>query len=726
MTDNCCTGASCTCTQAPADTHPVAAAPETAATVVARTPTPAQRRRLLPQLDDCCAPATESHHATPPRPAEQALADDCCAPPAPPTDPLARGEHVSWWRDRTLLLPAVSGVLVVAGLVVGNSISDTAGLLFDWGALLVGGATFVPGALQRLRHGRLGVALLMTIAALGAVALGRIAEAAALAFLFSIAEALEHRAMASAQRGLRALLDLVPAQARVERDGHQHDVAVAELRVGDVLVVAAGERVSTDGVIVAGRSNLDTSAVTGESIAVEAGTGDDVLAGSINGGGPLRIRATAPGTDNSLTTIVRLVEEAYARKGDRARLADRIARPLVPAILVLSALVALAALLTDEPLLWLERALVVLVAASPCAMAIAVPVTVISAIGSASKLGVVIKSGEAFEQLGTIRGVAFDKTGTLTRNKPEVVAVETADGWDRSAVLRTASAIEANSNHPLAAAVMRSVAEPPHATDVEELPGRGLRGVVDGQSVRLGNPRWVPPGPLAHSVDDLSSRGMSIVVVEVDAQVAGVLGIRDEVKPEAAETVALLRARGITVTMLTGDNERTARAIAAEVGIDDVRSEMLPADKSTAMAELVAQRPTAMVGDGINDAPALAGATVGIAMGATGSAAAIESADVAFTGSDLRLIPQALAHTRRGRRIMTSNIGLALAIIVVLVPLALLGTLGLAQVVLVHEAAEVLVILNGLTAARTRQGANAPGRPGDNTTTPADGLTSAR
>ncbi|GAB3993379.1 heavy metal translocating P-type ATPase [Nocardioides marmoraquaticus] len=647
------------------------------------------------QVDDCCAPET----ATPVAATEQ-VADDCCAPPAPPSDPLARAEHLPWWRDRTLLLPAISGVLVVAGLIVGWRVSEPAGLVLDWGALLAGGATFVPGALVRLRHRRLGVGLLMTIAAVGAVALGRVAEAAALAFLFSIAEALEHRAMAGAQRGLRALLDLIPQTARVERSPQEQTLPVAELQVDDVLLVAAGERVSTDGVVVSGRSGLDTSAVTGESIPVEVGPGDEVLAGSVNGAGSLRVRATAPGSDNSLTTIVRLVEEAYARKGERARLADRIARPLVPAILGLAAVVAAFGLLTSDSLLWLERALVVLVAASPCALAIAVPVTVISAIGSASRLGVVIKSGEAFEQLGTVRGVAFDKTGTLTRNEPEVVAVVTAVDFDEATVLRLAAAVEAESTHPLAAALLRAASDRPRASDVEEVAGHGLRGTVDGHAVRVGSPRWVPAGPLQEAAHEMSGRGMSLVVVEVDGQVAGLLGIRDELKPEAVETVRQLRARGMHVTMLTGDNERTARALAAEVGIDDVRAEMLPADKAAAIEELVGQRPTAMVGDGINDAPALAGATVGIAMGVTGSAAAIESADVAFTGSDLRLIPRSLEHTRRGRRLMTGNIGFALAIIVVLVPLALFGVMGLAQVVLVHEAAEVLVILNGVRAAR--------------------------
>ncbi|SDJ96041.1 cation-transporting ATPase G [Nocardioides sp. YR527] len=624
----------------------------------------------------------------------------CCGP----EEPLKHEELTPWWRDRGLLWPAVSGILLALGFLADWFGQDTVALVLEGGALAAGAWTFVPGALRRLRRGKLGVGLLMTIAAVGAVALGRIGEAAALAFLFAIAEALEDRAMDRAQHGLRALLTLIPDTARVERDGQVETVEAFEVRRDDVLLIGAGERVSTDGIVVEGSSSIDTSTVTGESIPVEVATGDPVPAGSVNGGGTLRIEATADGRDNSLTQIVRLVEEAHARKGDRARLADRIARPLVPAVLVLALGVALLGwLLTGDPLVWVERALVVLVAASPCAMAIAVPVTVISAIGSASKLGVIIKSGQAFEQLGTIRAVALDKTGTLTRNQPSVVAVTGASGWSEDDVLRLAAAVEATSTHPLAEAVRAGGPGVRPAADVQELAGHGLRGIAEGRSVRVGSPRWVSPGTiLGEAADSMAERGMSVIVVEADDVPAGVIGVRDELKPEAAEAIAMLHQRGIRSLMLTGDNERTARALAAQVGIDDVRAEELPADKAEAIESSVATTPTAMIGDGINDAPALAAATVGIAMGVTGSAAAVESADVAFTGTDLRQIPLAFDHAKRGRAIMTGNIALALAIIVVLVPLALVGVLGLAEVVLVHELAEVVVILNGLRAARVR------------------------
>ena len=503
-------------------------------------------------------------------------------------------------------------------------------------------------------------------------------------------------------------MSTAPAGIAIQLDG-DFTVPVADVRELDLLVIAAGERVPTDGVVTQGRSSIDASAVTGESIPVEVGPGDPVPAGAVNGSGSLLVEATADGRDNSLTQIVALVEQAHARKGVRARLADRIARPLVPVVLVAAALVAVFGIVVGAPWTWVERALVVLVAASPCAMAIAVPVTVISAIGSASKFGVVIKSGAAFEQFGTIRTVAFDKTGTLTQGRPQVTEVRTAAGFSRDDVIAWAAAVEATSTHPLAAAITAAAPNAPAASEVSEDAGHGIAGRVGDHLIRVGSPRWLDLAGLRADADELAEAGKTVVVVETDGEIAGLIGVRDELRPEAAETVRMLHSQGIATVMLTGDDARTARALSALAGIDDVRAELLPADKADAITGLAAARPTAMVGDGINDAPALATATVGIAMGATGSAAAVESADIAFTGHDLRLIPAAFAHGRRGRRIMTANIVLALAIIVALLPLALFGVLGLAGVVLVHEAAEVVVILNGVRAARRPPAARTPG-----------------
>ena len=390
---------------------------------------------------------------------EETSACGCsCGTPKPLFDEPE--EHGPWWKDTELMFPITAGVFCITAFILDHTVSPTAALACYWVALIAGGWTFIPGSLRQLvtskGRSRMGVGLLMTIAAIGAVLLGHVGEAAALAFLFSISETLEDRAMDRAQQGLRALLSLMPNTARVVRDDVETTVPASEVQASDVLVVGAGERVATDGTVIAGQSWLDTSAITGESIPVGVSPGSNVSAGSVNGSGTLRIQATTDGLDNSLTQIVRLVEQAQSAKGERARFADRVARPLVPVVLVASLLIVLFGFLVGDPATWTQRALVVLVAASPCAMAIAVPVTVISAVGAASKLGVVIKSGVAFEQLGTIQTVAFDKTGTLTENNPRVVATH----FVVDDALPMAAAVESASSHPLSRAIVAAAAEP--------------------------------------------------------------------------------------------------------------------------------------------------------------------------------------------------------------------------------------------------------------------------
>jgi cation-transporting ATPase G len=631
------------------------------------------------------------------------MADACCDP-GPDDEAPARIRDV-----RELRPAAVAAALLVVALLVGPVLDGPAPLVtgIELLAAVVAASTFVPGALRALRHGRIGVGTLMTIAAVGAVLLGRITEAALLGILFSIAEGLEHHAVARTRRGLRALLALVPPTASVLRDGREVTVAPDDLVVGDVLVLRPGERAATDGVVRAGRTSLDTSAVTGESVPVEAGPGDVLHAGTINGGGAVEVDVTAPASDSSLARIVHVVEEAQERRGSGQRLADRIARPLVPGIMVLAALVAAAGSLLGDPALWIERALVVLVAASPCALAISVPMTVVAAIGAAGRQGALVKGGAALEELGRIRAIALDKTGTLTRNEPEVVDVLAVPGGDRDDVLACAAALESRSEHPLARAILgaadgpdRPVAVRP-ADDVTAVAGHGLTGTRDGVALRLGRPGWIGPGPLADDVARLEGEGATVVLVERGGTLLGAVAVRDELRDEAPEAVRRLRDLGIEVAMLTGDNRRTADTLARRAGIGTVHSELRPEDKAALLPVLAGGRRIAMVGDGVNDAPALATADVGIAMGAMGTDVAIETADVALMGEDLRHLPQNLAHARRARRIMLQNVGLSLLIIGVLVPLAAVGVLGLAAVVVVHEAAEVLVILNAVRAART-------------------------
>ena len=618
------------------------------------------------------------------------------------------------WEITELRAAAAAGVVLLAGYAVGWSGGPHVVEIGLYAlALAIGAYTFVPSTLRRLAQGKIGVGTLMTIAAIGAVILGEVGEAAMLAFLFSISEGLEEYSLARTRRGLRALLALVPDEATVLRDGAEITIPPAELRVGDRMLVKPGERVATDGTITSGRTALDVSAITGESVPVEAGPGSDVFAGSINGTGVLEVEVTSSAADNSLARIVAIVEAEQSRKGASQRLADRIAKPLVPAIMVAAALIAAIGSVLGDPLVWIERALVVLGAASPCALAISVPVTVVAAIGAASKLGVLVKGGAALEALGAVRTVALDKTGTLTANQPTVIDVATTNGNSRDHVLDVAAALEARSEHPLAAAILAATEGPVQpAEDVEAVTGAGLLGHRDGHRLRLGRPGWLDPGPLSEHVAAMQAAGATAVLVEDNGQVIGAVAVRDELRPEAAQVVEHLRRGGYQVAMLTGDNQATAQALARQVGIDTVHADLRPEDKAALIGQLRQRSSTAMVGDGVNDAPALATADLGIAMGAMGTDVAIETADVALMGEDLRHLTQALAHARRARRIMLQNVGLSLGLIAVLIPLALTGVLGLAAVVAVHELAEIVVIANGVRAGRTKPLAQ-PGRDHD-------------
>ncbi len=628
------------------------------------------------------------------------MSAECCGT----ADPVGPTEHddeagLSVWRVReiraALAAAALLGVSFVGG-ALDLSMGERAAALL---ALAVGGSTFVPGALRGLLRGRVGVGLLMTVAAAGAVALGQLTEAAMLAVLFSGSEGLEEYSMARTRRGLRALLSLVPEKVTVLRGGTETDIDASAVAVGDLMVVRPGQRVATDGTISAGRSAVDLSALTGESVPVEVTIGDTVPAGAINGTGAIEVRATATVEDNSLARIVHIVETEQARRGASQRLADRVAKPLVPAIVVLAVAVAGLGALLGDPGLWLGRALVVLVAASPCALAISVPVTAVTAIGAASRLGVLIKGGAALEELGTVRTVALDKTGTLTANRPLVIETLTTAGATTEDVLSVAASLEARSEHPLARAILAAGPREPLPVDaMAAVTGAGITGVLDGNPVRLGRPGWIDPGPLAPEVERLQRAGATVVLVERGAELLGAIAVRDELRPEAAQVVRDLGSRGLRVVMLTGDNERTAAAVADEAGISEVHAELRPEDKATIIGRLGPD--VAMVGDGINDAPALATARVGIAMAAMGTDVAIETADVALMGQDLRHLPRVLGHARRSHAIMRQNIGLSLLIVITLVPLAVAGALGLAAIVAIHELAELVVIANGLRAGR--------------------------
>lgn len=611
-------------------------------------------------------------------------------------------DPTGFWQVTEFRAAALAGILLLAGWIAGLAGAALwVSLPLAAAALLIAGWTFVPSTLKDLVKGRIGVGTLMTIAAVGAVILGQVEEAATLAFLYAISEGLEEYSLARTRRGLRALLDLVPAEARVLRDGTEVTVAPTELVLGDRMVVRPGERLATDGLILNGRTSVDTSALTGESLPIEVGPGSAVYAGSINGTGPLEVEVTSTAEENSLAKIVHIVEAEQSRKGPSQRVADSIAKWLVPGILIVAALIAAYGFLVGEPLLWIERALVVLVAASPCALAIAVPVTVVSAVGAASKLGVLIKGGGALETLGKIRTIALDKTGTLTQNKPAVIEVIATTGTTTECVLAIAGGLEERSEHPLARAILAASPNRIAVEDVNSVPGAGLEGTAQGKPVRLGRPGWIDADTLTDTVTRMQQAGATAVLIEESGVLLGAIAVRDELRPEASAVIDRLTQAGYRTAMLTGDNTLTAQALAATAGITEVHAELRPEDKANIIRTLRDRQPTAMVGDGVNDAPALATADVGIAMGAMGSDVAIETADIALMGEDLHHLPQVLEHARRTRGIMLQNVGLSLLLIAILIPLALFGVLGLAAVVLVHELAEIVVIGNGVRAGRT-------------------------
>lgn len=631
------------------------------------------------------------------------MSADCCDHDDDHQKEDTETANIKIWQIKELQLAALAAVVLAIAFVFERTGTEPFGSVLALIATAIGGWTFIPGSLKKLRKLKIGVSTLMTIATFGALLLGKFEEAAALTVLFSISEGLEEYSLSKAQQSLRALLSLIPDTAIIRRGKDDVEVPAADVIKGDIFIVKPGAKVPTDGTVVAGSSAVNMAAITGESVPVEVASGNQLFAGSVNGNGVLEVKATATTTDNSLARVVRIVQDAQSQKGNQQRIADKIAKPLVPTILVASLLIAVIGSLLGEPGVWIERALVLLVAASPCALAIAVPITAVSAIGAASKFGVIIKGGAALEALGTIRTVALDKTGTLTQNKPLVVKVVTHKATE-SEVLEVAAALEARSEHPLAAAILAASPKPKAAQDVSAVVGAGISGMVNGKSVRLGRPGWIEAGALEKDVIKLQKEGATTVLVEREGMVIGAIAVRDELRTESPAVVQQLKDSGMQVIMLTGDNTITGNAIGAAAGISDVRSDLRPEDKSQIITELEKNNRTAMVGDGVNDAPALATASVGIAMGAMGSDVAIETADVALMGQDIRALPAALNHARRARSIMMQNIGLSLLIIGALVPLSLFGVMGLAAVVATHEVAEVIVILNGIRLARAKVG----------------------
>lgn len=624
----------------------------------------------------------------------------------------------SWLaRYRDQVLPVVSGVFLAIGYFGGwAGLPPAAALICYVLAYLAGGYDIARHGLAAALRGRFDIEFLMVAAALGAAALGEWAEGGLLLFLFSLGHALEHYAMDQARHAVKALGAIAPRVARVRRAGQELEVKVADLQLGDEALVRPAERVPADGEVLEGSSAIDQSPITGESVPVDKKPGDSVFAGCLNGDGALVIRVTKRAADSTLARVMRMVEEAQTRRSPAQRFVERFTRIFVPMAMAVVVLTIVLPPLVGW-LSWREaflRAMAVLVAASPCALALATPAAVLAAIARAARAGVLIKGGIHLENLGAIAAIAFDKTGTLTAGQPEVVDVVALVPGEEAAMLRVAGAAEARSSHPLAQAVARKASEPgtplPAAAEVQSLNGRGLRAVVEGQVVRVGNRRLfdeenlVLPDALVTSIAQLEEAGRTAVLVHVGDRFRGVLGLADRPRPDARTACDRLRQLGVrTLVLLTGDNARVAGAVAAEVGIPpgDVRAGLLPEDKLAAIQGLLREHGTvAMVGDGVNDAPALALSTVGIAMGAGGTDVALETADVALMADDLSKLPFAVALSRNARGIVRQNLLVSLGVVALLVPLSLLGVAGIGWAILLHEGSTLVVVANALRLLR--------------------------
>lgn len=659
-------------------------------------------------------------------------------------------------------LTGLAGLLILLAFathLLGLPAAVTNGL---YGLAMVCGGYFVARkAVSSLRYSReLDINVLMTIAVIGAAAIGEWPEGALVVFLFSLGETLEGYTMDRARSAVRSLMAVAPAQATVLRpcmdcqghlgralpngalyesgpcpwcEPHELLVPIEELAVGEIVLVRPGERVPVDGQVRKGQSTINQAPITGESVPVDKGPRDDVFAGTINGTGVLQIEVTRLAADTTLSRIIHMVEEAQAQKAHTQRWVDTFARIYTPAVVGIALLIALVPpLLFSQPFLstsdatgWLYRALALLVIACPCALVISTPVSIVSAISAAARQGILFKGGAYLEAIARVRAMAFDKTGTLTVGRPSLTVAQCMGHKDHEAALRCeicedvlalAAAVERRSEHPLATAIVQAAEDRQlnrrysAATDVHAVAGKGIHGWINGQEVAVSSHRHVHDmdicggSDFCHRVTSLEAAGQTTMLLHDGNGLRGYLAVADQVRPQAAKALEELRQEGVGhLVMLTGDNETTAQAVAALVGVDEARANLLPGDKVGVIEEMLARfGDVAMVGDGINDAPALARATVGIAMGSAGTDQALETADVALMGDDLSLIPFAVRLSKATRLILIQNIGLSLLIKSIFLILAIQGQATLWMAVFADVGASLIVILNGMRLLRKR------------------------
>ncbi len=634
---------------------------------------------------------------------------------------LAERERARWWSEhRTELAVQVGGGLIVLGWLLGRAgFGDWVTATLYALAILASGTVTWRRALNSLQMRTIDMNVLMSIAVAGAVALREWNEAATVIWLFAVGGLLESRSLARTRRSIRELMDLAPPIARVMRGDAIVSVAPEDVRVGETLLVRPGERIPLDGKVAVGSSAVDESPITGESVPVEKREGDAVYAGSLATTGLIEVTVTATVRDTMLARIVYLVEEAQASKAPSQRLVDRFSRVYTPAVVALSAAVAVVPPVAGEVFGldiggfsdWFYRGLVVLVVSCPCALVISTPVAIVSAISRSARDGVLVKGGVYLELVGRARAIAFDKTGTLTRGTPEVADVVMLDEGDLAETVAIAGALEAHSTHPLAGALVRAGGEGAsrmRVKDFKDVPGIGARGVVRGATYEIGGARLLDllsdeqAGTAREVVAGQEAAGRTALVLVEEGRPVAVMGVADDIREEVPDVVRELYDLGVEhAVMLTGDNERTAEAVAHAAGIREMRARLLPEEKTRSVGELHRRYGVvAMVGDGVNDAPALAAADIGIAMGAAGSDTALETADVALMADDLRALPGFVRLGRRTVRVIVENVAFSIAVKVVTLTLAVLGVAPLWLAVFADMGVALLVIANSMRLLR--------------------------
>ncbi len=624
------------------------------------------------------------------------------------------------WRNPKVVTSVLSGILLLTGWLLGVAgLPFLVSLIIYVAAILIGGYYFGREAFEELFFEReIGIELLMAVAAIVATIMGQAAEGAMLVFLYSISEAAEGYTEEKTRSAIKALMDLAPKFALVKRDGREIEIPVGEIQVGDIFLVKPGQSAPTDGKVISGSSSVNEAPITGESIPVEKVPGDVVFAGSINGQGLIEAETTKAFADNTLSRIIRMVEEAQERKGKSQRFIERFGKKYSPAVLLIGVLIAILPPLFFGTLwsTWILRATVFIVAAAPCALVISIPITLVATLGTAARKGVLIKGGVYVEELAKIKVAALDKTGTLTSGEPQVTDIIALGGESgdssKEKILQIAATIESGSEHPLAYAVVHYAEEKQLSFNRPEqfqaLTGAGAQAVVDGETCYVGSPALFEQqlhlslDEIRETIEQLQQDGKTVVGVGTEKTVMGLVAIRDQIRPNAKKAIEALHRSGVKqIAMLTGDNRRTAEAIAGELGIDLVFAELKPEDKVRIVKKLSEEQGhVAMVGDGVNDAPAMAEATVGVAMGAAGTDVAMETADVVLMADDLEKLVYALQLARRNQKVVNQNLALSAVVIGSLVIGAVIGAFTLPIAVLGHELSEFVVIGSGLRMLR--------------------------